>query len=216
MPGHNFSVATLHRYFEGELNTHIKLNLLPILYPSNRKTPGSAKEMRYEIGLKDAGATNHYKHSILAFKSNEIIFETTQYRDGQDINTNLTEELGGLLTLLISIKGLFKKGIINVNAQIKLISNGKLCFMVPSSIYSIKSASAAMYYLESPVEVNQEIHEANTEELMHLMQEIANGFIAEPLPFTKYEPFMTIEPNDQKIALDTLINRLGPTLEELI
>jgi hypothetical protein len=209
-----FSVAELHRHFEHELNSFTKKTFLPIFYTQNRKSQGSAREMKYEVGLKDSGAVNHFKHSMLVFKPKQIEFEWAQYRSNEEINSNLNEEVGGLLTLLITLKSLYGKDPMGVQAEIAINCNGKLFFYLMDSIFSIKGHMVS-YYLDPPVNIKKAVKTIATAELMALMQDICDSFVAEPIPFMNIDPFMTIEPNNQKIALETLKNRIGPTLSEI-
>ena len=212
----SFSVATLQRHFDKELNTDYKRTFLPVFHPDHRKkSETGSKDMKYEIGLRDEGQSTHFKHFLLVFKTGEIGFEAALYRNNAEITSWLNEQVGGLLTLLITLKSLFKSSPMSVYTEITLNSNGKLYFHSQNSLLETTHRMTA-YYLDPPHSLVKTVTSTTTEDLAELLQEIANGFIVNEDPFFKGPHYLTLDEGAQKIKLDQLRNMIGPTLQEIV
>lgn len=212
--GVSLSAPTLQRHFQKELNTDYKCVFLKTFNQNYQQPDINTKELKYEIKLRDTGLPDHFKHSILSFRSNEIQFEFSHYHRNKDPLSNLNEEIGGLLTLLIMLKSIPALKLLKVVTEIVYNSNCQLYFInVAGSILQI-SGPVASYVLDPPIQIHQDIWSTEPDELFDLLQEIANHFVLERGVLDKAYPYMTLDEDQQKAGLNNFKNRVGPVLSD--
>lgn len=208
--GSKYSAPAIYKLLKQKLINHSTNRYLPIFYPANLQTSNS-QLIEYRIPLAAAGASNNYKEQVLKITANQINFGYAQYVDNSTLITNLDEEVGGLITILLIIQGLYVHDPLKLDIKIQLTTDADLYFTPQQSLYNVGHVMSTYQLNPNRHEVEFGLYNLENEKLIDMMQEIINGFATEKPAFGSHEPFLAIDEQEQKTALNALRNIIHPS-----
>lgn len=207
--GDKISAAKILTRLDEILNIHDKRIYLPMFYRKNLKEQTSSflvyRQDRYE-----AGASNNLKESVLAISGNSVIFEFAQYLDNENFVTNLNEELGSLLTLLLVLKGCSSLDSFHLSGEIGLSCSARLSFNAGSSLFKVGGLFGSYELDPAGHSTRFEIYRYDAQAILDLIQEVIYGFPAKVLGFGDGLPFLRLDIEQQNISLSELQRRIFP------
>jgi hypothetical protein len=208
------SAARLYRLFRDYFNTPRKLFLFHVFEERFRKQASSAKEVVFEIPLYTETAVNYAKHWVMAFTQDRIQIEYAAYYDQPQKNSDLAEELGPMLSVLLASPGLKLPEGASIGLTYQYDTNGRLSF------YNQNSPLAAdtymqIFYQDKAAQVTKQFRTVSDDALIELLQEIADHFINEPLLHQHNSPFITINHEGQLQTFNFIRGHIQPSLGEI-
>jgi len=213
--GAGLSAAKLYRwlneYFNDARKRFFYLNILNEHYRSRSVNSG---EVVFEIPLHDEAAINYAKHTVMKITQDQIQIEFANYYSNRERNSNLEEELGPMLYVLLALPALKLSEETSIEVSFDYQTNGKLMFYNMNSILAADTYMQA-FYINKPTAVKKTFKKIGDDELIELLQEIADTFVNEPLPFQQNHPFMAFNRNGQLQTLNFIRARIQPTLGEI-
>jgi hypothetical protein len=213
--GAGLSAAKLYRwlneYFNDARKSFFYLNVLNEHYRNRSAFSG---EVAFDIPLHDEAAVNYAKHTAMKITEDQIQIEFANYYSNREHNSNLQEELGPMLSVLLALPALKLSAEASIEVSYDYQTNGKLMFYNMNSILAADTYMQ-VFYLDKPIAVKKVFKKIDDDDLLELLQEIADTFVNEPLPFQKNHPFMAFNRNGQLQTLNFIRGRIQPTLGEI-
>lgn len=192
-------------------NTSNRNQFLPLLNPAflgNRNT----QQMQFSEKLNNRGAANVYYESVLNFTPNTIQFEVAKYQADKTIIDNLNSGLFPLLTLLMFFKTLYGTDIGSIELDIDLSTNGDLIFVNNSSICSINHTMQSHFLNPKKLSFSKVLLAVSNEELSETIENCLHGFVTSSNDHLSSSPFLSLNWQQQEIALNNIRIRFNQTL----
>ncbi|OOQ58284.1 SMEK domain-containing protein [Mucilaginibacter pedocola] len=213
--GAGLSAAKIYRWLNDYFNDpHKRFYYLTVLSEHFRNRTGGSGEVVFEIPLNDESAVNYAKHTILKISQDKIQIEFATYYSNREHNTNLQDELGPMLVILLALPALKLPAQAGIKISYDYRTNGKIMFYNMNAILSADT-HMQIFYIDKHTSVQEDFKNIGDEELLELLQEIADTFVNEPLPHQSNQPFMAFDRNGQLLTLNHLRSRIQPALREI-
>lgn len=210
------SAAKLYRWLNEYFNTAQKRFLhFNIFNEQYRKRSTNSSDIIFEMPLYDESARNYAKHSVIRIMQDCIQIEFASYYTDADHNSNLEDEIGPMLSVLLALPALKFTGENLTSVTYRYDTNGKMRFYNQQSPLAVNTYMQ-IFYIDKQVTVKTQFKIADDDALCDLLQEIADTFINEPLPFQKNQPYMSFDRPGQVLTLNHIRARIQPTLGEII
>ncbi|RZK43342.1 MAG: hypothetical protein EOO90_03525 [Pedobacter sp.] len=208
--GINCSAPSIYQILCKKLNTDAALQFLPIFYV-NHLDVTSGSMVSFNQPLYQNVAINNWKECILKIEANRVSFAYARYIDTPDFPTSLNEEVGGLLTILYVIQGLFGHTQLHFTVTINLETNGELYFAPQGSIYAVDHILSTYTLNPKNFTYSNELYNLADSEIISFMQDVINGFSSEKPIFGHHQPFLTIDVEGQIKNLNFLKEAINPS-----
>ena len=212
--GASLTAAKIYRWLTDYFNTNGKRFLFDIFYERYRKRTTSSNTVLFERPLAEHGASNQAKHVAFGITENKLQIEYANYYSKAERNSDLAEELGPMLSVLLALSALKKAPGTKIEVSFQYDTNGKLMFYNQNSPLAANT-HMQVFYLDRPQLVKKEFDKVGDEELLELLQEIADTFINEPLPMQTNHPFMAFDREGQLQTLNFIRGHIQPTMGEI-
>lgn len=211
--GRSFSTPALYqkmnKFYEG-----IKKNNL-YLFNNVYLRSQTTQQMDYYEKLNRGQVVNYFGEGALRIQANSIIFEKASYTTEQTILTNLTTEFLAIFTLLIMAKELYGTQTMQVELDVDIASNGKLCFMMQNSYLHVNNYFSSPVLNPSPLSFSKVVHNVENPTLNHIYTELIHGFVTEGQPGYFFQPFLELNETEQNRTNAGLKGVFSPALKDL-
>lgn len=209
----SFSTPTLYqkmnKFYEG-----VKKNNL-YLFNNIYLRSQTAQQMDYYEKLNHGQVVNYFGEGALRIQANSIIFEKASYTTEQTILTNLTTEFLAIFTLLIMAKELYGAQTMQVELDVDIASNGKLCFMMQNSYLHVNNYFSSPVLNPSPLSFSKVVHNVENPTLNDIYTELIHGFVTEGQPGYFFQPFLELNDTEQNRTNAGLKGVFSPALKDL-
>ncbi|MGZ3754338.1 MAG: SMEK domain-containing protein [Mucilaginibacter sp.] len=211
--GQSFSTPVLfqkmNKFYEG-----VKKNNLPLFNDVYRQSQ-SAQQMDYYEKLNRGNVINYFKEGALRIQANAIIFEKASYTTEQLQLTNLTTEFLAIFSLLVLCKELYGNKQMQVELDLDIASNGKLCFIAQNSYLHVSNYFSSPVLNPSPLSFSKVVHDIENASLNDIFTDMIHGFVTEGQAGYFFQPFLELNENEQNRANTGLKGVFSPSLKDI-
>jgi hypothetical protein len=212
--GKSFSTPTLYqkmnKFYEGN-----KKNNLP-LFNNVYLQKQTAQQMDYREKLNNGNVVNYYSEGALRIQANSIIFEKASYSTELTILTNLNTEFLAISSLLILCKQLYANQPMQVELDVDIASNGKLCFIAHNSLLNVGKYFSSPVLNPTPLSFSKIVHDTNDTTLNEIFAELIHGFVTEGQPGYFFQPFLELDEFEQNKVYERLRGFFSPSLNDIL
>jgi SMEK domain-containing protein len=202
MNASSFSAPMLYRKINEFYDDAWKKNFLSIINPLFKKI-ATPTEIVFKIGPATYGASNHFYETSFKIARNELLFENAQYTNSAPLLTNLTSEIGSLISVLLFCKKLISAQALNVDLILSLESNGELVLSQQNSILKLDAGFNKYSLHENKFELKTIVSNTSNEALFSIAQELLNSFVSQA-SFLSDEPFINIREENFRALINVL------------
>ena len=200
LQGHAFSVPQIYKDLLAYNNTQHKKLILFIFNNIYQKSITS-KQALFRKDIAHAGASNHFKETVLEILPNKINFEFAQYKSDESLLTNLMEEFYPIYLLLFFCNAIYKEKELHVNLDVDISTNGNLIFYPNSSLFSVKAGMNTYSLNPRQYSFSQSLNDIGNESLTILLEQMIHGFAASEIHFGE-TPFLSINKDEQLLVFN--------------
>ena len=177
------------------------------------RVSADAQAVIYHYPATDVGG--QYKEMVLKVQRGLVQFEYAQYKDKDELMTDLAEELLSVIVFIFLSKRLYGFRAVQLEVEFDLSSNGRLIFMRNDALISVKPLSAIYTLSPSPLVATTVIMDTNNDSFLRFFEQVIGGFVTNEKGGNVSSPFMAMDEQRQMLWLDIVRRKWSLTLKEL-